>query len=71
MFAIHVNDMTEVENGYRSLFGNDAKIMRGVEKEEDCFLLQSPGHGVGMEQKWVMEFNNPKIALLLNLERME
>ncbi len=40
MFAICSNDMLEGVDSYMSLFVDNAKVMRRVKNEEDCYLLQ-------------------------------
>ncbi len=40
MFAVYVNDMMEGVNSYLNLFVDDAKLMRKVERIEDCEALQ-------------------------------
>lgn len=65
MFAAYVNDMTEGVDSYMSLFADDAKIMRRVEKEEDCLLLQRDLDTVwGWSRKWEMEFNTKKCSVI-------
>ncbi len=39
MFAIYMNDMMEGMNSNMSLFADDAKLMRKVERIEDCDAL--------------------------------
>lgn len=68
MFAIYINDMLEGANSYMS--ADDAEVMRRVEKEKDCFLLQrdlNTENGAGLGKSNL----TPKKTVLLNLKRVE
>ena len=65
MFAIYVNDIDEGVNSYMSLFADDAKILRKVQNEEDCSLLQRDLDKIWeWSQKWEMEFNVKKCSVM-------
>ncbi len=40
MFLIFVNDMPQGINSYISLFPDDAKLQKRIQREEDCKVLQ-------------------------------
>ena len=41
MFSVNVNYMTEEVNRYRSLFADDAKLLRKIKSKEECEHLQN------------------------------
>ena len=65
MFAIYVNDMTEGVSSYMSLFADDAKLMRRVERREDCETLQEDLNTIrDWSVLWKMEFNVKKCGVI-------
>ena len=40
MFAVYVNDMPERIDSYIKLFADDTKLLRRVQRNEDCEALQ-------------------------------
>lgn len=65
MFAIYVNDLNEGVNSYMNLFADDAKLLRSVQGEEDCILLQRDLERIWeWSQKWEMDFNVKKCSVM-------
>ncbi len=65
MFLISVNDMPQGINGYISLFADDAKLQRRIQKEEDCKALQKDLDTLyDWSRTWDMEFNAKKCHVL-------
>ncbi len=65
MFATCVNDVMEGVNSYMSLFADDAKLMRKVERTEDCKALQGDLNVIwDWSDTWEMEFNIKKCGVL-------
>ena len=40
LFLICINDLVDGIDSYRSLFADDVKIMKRIERKEDCMMLQ-------------------------------
>ena len=40
LFLIYVNDLVDGIGSYASLFADNVKIMRRIERKEDCMMLQ-------------------------------
>ncbi len=52
MFAIYIHDMIEGVDSCMSMLADDAKLLRRVEKEEGCVLLQGDfRQSMAMEKK--------------------
>ena len=65
MFAIYINDLPQGVNSYMSLFADDAKIQRKVEKKEDCEALKQDLNKIyAWCDKWQMEFNTKKCSVM-------
>merc|ERR1712035_47130 len=65
MFAVYANDMVEGLGSYVSLFADDAKLLRKVEREEDCMALQQDLEKIwDWSRKWEMEFNTKKCCVV-------
>ena len=41
MFLVYLNDMTEGESSYISLFADDSKLLRKIGNHKDCEELQN------------------------------
>ena len=65
MFLIYINDMPKEIKSYMSLFADDAKLLRKIEKLNDCEALQEDLNRI-MEwsRKWEMEFNVNKCHVM-------
>ncbi len=65
MFAVYAIGMTGGVESYKSLFADDAKILRRVKNEEDCSLLQKDLDMVWeWSEMWGMEFNIKKCSVI-------
>ena len=65
MFAVYVNDMVEGIGSYVSLFADDAKLLRKIERDEDCVALQQDLERIwDWSRKWEMEFNTKKCSVV-------
>ena len=62
IFAVYVNDMPERIDSYINLFADDAKLLRRVQKNEDCEALQQDLDKIfEWFYTWEMEFNTIKM----------
>ena len=65
MFAVYVNDMVEGIGSYVSLFADDAKLLRKIERDEDCMALQQDLERIwDWSRKWEMKFNTKKCSVV-------
>ena len=65
MFGIYINDIVEGIGSHINLFADDAKLMRKVEKEEDCRKLQEDLDKIGEWcRSWKMELNLKKCKVM-------
>ena len=63
-FLVYVNDMTGVSS-YKSLFADDAKLLRKIRNHKDCEELQNGINKIYEWNKtWEMKFNAKKIHVL-------
>ncbi len=65
MFLTYVKDIPQGINSYISLFADDAKLQRRIQKEEDCKVLQKVLNTLyEWSRTWDMEFNAKKCHVL-------
>ena len=67
MFLMYVlvNDLVDGIDSYASLFADDVKIMKRIERREDCMMLQDDLNKIfEWSQCWEMEFNIRKCKVL-------
>ena len=65
MFLIYINDMPKEIKSYMSLFADDAKLLRKIEKTKDCESLQEDLNKIlEWSIKWEMEFNVNKCHVM-------
>ncbi len=65
LFLIFVNDLPEGLSSYVNMFADDAKLMKRVKKQEDCWALQDDLKNIHKwSTKWNMEFNAEKCKVL-------
>ena len=65
MFLIYVNDLVDGIGSYASLFADDVKIMKRIERREDCMMLQDDLNKIfEWSQCWKIEFNTRKCKVL-------
>ena len=66
MFLIYVNDLIDGIGSYASLFADDMKIMKRIERREDCMMLQDYLNKIfEWSQCWEMDFNTRKRRVLI------
>ena len=65
MFLIYVNDLIDGIGSYASLFADDVKITKRIERREDCMMLQDDLSKIfEWSQHWEVEFNTRKCKVL-------
>ena len=65
MFVVYINDMVSGTNSYVNLFADDAKLLKRVEGQEDCEILQRDLDKIlRWSKKWEMEFNTKKCKVM-------
>ncbi len=65
MLSIYVNDMVDGVTSYKTMFPDNAKIMRRVINKEDCAALGQDLVRINeWFNKWEMPFNTKKCSVL-------
>ena len=65
MFLVYINDMVEEVDSYISLFADDAKLLKRVENNTDCEMLQNDLNKIyEWSKRWEMEFNANKCKVM-------
>ncbi len=58
MFLVYVSDIVDEVDSYISLFADDAKLLKRVENNMDCEILQKDLNKIyNWSKKWELEFN--------------
>ena len=65
MFLIYVNDITDIITSTSKLFGDDTKICRQINNEEDSIALQSDLTTLDLSAGcWQVKFNPTKCEVM-------